>query len=41
MLQKVKSIWEKITGEDAGGGFMVFKDREGIGEEDGGEEDEL
>lgn len=39
MLKNVRETWEKIVGEDIGEGFMVFEDREGLGE-GGGDDDE-
>jgi len=34
----VREVWARINGEDDGG-FMLFEEREGVGDDDGGEED--
>ena len=39
-LKIVQEAWEKIVGNETGEGFMVFEDREGLGE-DAGDEDDL
>lgn len=33
MIDRVKSVWQKIMGEDAQG-FMTFEDKEGMGDVD-------
>lgn len=39
VLRNVKAAWEKIVGEDVEAGFMIFEDREGMGDEDEGDDD--
>lgn len=38
VLSNVKAAWEQIVGEDTGGGFMMFEDRDGMDEDDEEEE---
>ena len=39
VLRSVKAAWERIVGEDVEAGFMIFEDREGMGDEDEGDDD--
>lgn len=38
VLRNVKAAWERIVGEERGDGFMIFEDREGMGDEDEGDD---
>lgn len=34
VLNNVKAVWEQIVGEETGGGFMMFEDRDGVEEDE-------